>query len=274
MARKYTLFIDESGEAGVANVRTSSASGASPFMTLGGVIIANESMPMIEASLETVKAEFGKKDLHCSQLKHDQIVYFARMISQINLRLFGLISRKETLGSYKADISDSSAKYYNKCVQYLLERVGWFMKDRQINPGDLEIIFEKANFDYDQMKNFLFMCQRNPQRKNTRYLQNLDINLLRAQAKNEQPALKIADLVAHSLYKCVEGRYGIAEPRYISELSKRFFGDPKTGEVLNAGVYCVHSVEDLSLQDEVKDVLKSLTTKLPSVSASPDTGQS
>lgn len=43
--------------------------------------------------------------------------------------------------------------YYNKCAQYLLERIGWFLESRKISSSNVQIIFEKANVDYDKMKN-------------------------------------------------------------------------------------------------------------------------
>lgn len=183
------------------------------------------------------------------------------------MRLFGVISRKATLGNYRNTISDNSNKYYNKCAQYLLVRVGWFMEARKIPPENLDIIFEKANVDYDKMRSFLWTCQNNPKHAATKRLSNIVVSRIQVKKKSEEPILKVADLVAHSLYKAVEKQdknFGIPEPRYLSELAPHFFGHPKTRAVFGAGLYGVHSIEDLKVDEEVKTVLHSMKASTPS----------
>lgn len=260
MQDRFTILIDESGEAGIRKVRSESSGGASPYMTLGASLISNRSRKAIEDTLVRVSAEI-KKPLHCSQLKHYEILHFVRQVSRQKMRLFGVISRKATLGSYKSQIADDSSMYYNKCAQYLLERVGWFMESRKIAPENLDIIFEKANVDYDKMRNLLWTCQSTPKHPNTKKLQHIDICNIAVKKKTEEPLLQVADLVAHALYKCVDKQgknFGIAEPRYLRELAPHFFGDPDTQAVVNAGLYCVHSIRDLKLDSDVEEVLKGM----------------
>lgn len=261
MQDRFTIFIDESGEAGIGKIRSESSGGASPYMTLGASLISNRSRKTIEDTLEKLSADIGKNSLHCSHLKHYQLLHFVRQITQRKMRLFGVISRKATLGSYKTAIADDSSMYYNKCAQYLLERVGWFMEARKIPPGNLDIIFEQANVDYEKMRNLLWTCQSNPKHPNTRKLQHIDIRNIAVKKKSEEPLLQLADLVAHALYKCVDKQsknFGIAEPRYLRELAPHFFGHPETQTVVGAGLYCVHSVRDLNLDSEVEEVFNSM----------------
>lgn len=261
MDDRFTVFIDESGEAGIEKVRSDLSGGASPYMTLGAALISNRARNSLEGDLERIASVIGKKSLHCSQLNHFQILYFIREISKRQMRLFGVISHKETLGGYKAEIADDSTKYYNKCAQYLLERVGWFMEARKIPRENLDIVFEKANVDYDKMRNLLRACQSNPKHPVTMKLRNIDINNIKVMKKNEEPILQLADLVAHCLYKCVDRpiRYfGITEPRYLKELAPRFFGHPESHAVLGAGLYCVHSTGSLKLDPEVEEVIEKM----------------
>lgn len=266
MQEKFTIFIDESGEAGIRNIRSENSDGASPYMTLGASLISNRSRKATENTLEKIKGDIGKKSLHCSKLNHYQLLHFIREISQQKMRLFGVISRKSTLGSYKNTINDNSDKYYNKCVQYLLERVGWFMEARGIPPENLDIIFEKANVNYDKMRNLLWTCQTNPKHPATKRLQNIVISRIQVKKKNEEPLLELADLVAHSLYRAVDKRnqnFGIPEPRYIRELAPHFFGHPDTQKVVDAGLYCVHSTNDLGLDEDVENVFHALMASKP-----------
>ncbi|UXN04842.1 DUF3800 domain-containing protein [Bartonella sp. HY406] len=242
-------------------MRSESSSGASPYMTLGACLIANRDREVIENTLVEVRTQLRKKSLHCSDLNHYQIIHFTRQIIKQNIRLFGIISRKETLGGYKSRIDDNSKMYYNKCVQYLLERVGWFMESRQIPPENLDIVFEDANVDYNKMRNLLRSCQSNPRHENTQKLQYIDIKKITVKKKSEEPLLELADLVAPALYKCVDRQtkqQNILEPRYLCELAPRFFGNPKNQIVVGAGLYCVHTTRDLKLDADVETILNGL----------------
>ena len=75
-----------------------------------------------------------------------------------------------------------------------------------------------------------------------------------------------ADLVAHALYKCVDTppkQFGIVEPRYLKELSPRFFGQPHTNKIVGGGLYCVHNTNEVNLDNEVKKMLDNLCSKPP-----------
>lgn len=261
MHDRFTLFIDESGEAGIEKIRSASSRGASPYMTFGASLIQNESRKSIEEALQNIRSDIGKKTLHCSHLNHYQLLHFAREITRQKMRLFGLISRKETLGKYRSDIANDSNMYYNKCTQYLLERVGYFMECQKIAPENLEIIFEKANQNYRSMLNLLEKCQSNPLHKNTRLLKNIDLTKIKVKSKSEEPLLQLADLVSHALYRCVdkaENNHNITESRYLRELSPIFFGNPDTNMIEGAGLYCVHSINDLNLDLDVKENIKNM----------------
>lgn len=235
-------------------------------MTLGGAIIRNTDIAKIRCYLSDIQKQMGLTHLHCSRMNHYQITKYARVASKLPLRFFGVISRKETLGNYKTAIANDHTKYYNKCVQYLLERVGLFMENRGIPQQDLSIIFEKANLDYEAMKNFILQCKANPIRPNTALLQNISLADSKQKTKDEEPNLQLADLVAHALYKCVDTppkQYGIVEPRYLEELSPRFFGHPTSNKIVKGGLYCVHNTNQLRLDDNVKVILDNLHSKPP-----------
>lgn len=267
MQDRYTVFIDESGESGIERIRSDSSRGASPYMTLGAALIRNRSRKAVENSLARIRQDFEKPTLHCSHLGHYQIIHFIRKITLQKMRLFGVISRKDTLGLYKDKISSDSDMYYNKCVQYLLERIGWFMESRQIPPENLDIVFERANVDYEKMRNLLYKCQNNPKHETTKKFKFIKVSNICVKKKDEEDLLQIADLVAHALYKCVDKtqrNHGIPEPRYLRELSPYFFGHPETQAVIGAGLYCVHAASSLKLDPDVREIFDSLLANPPS----------
>lgn len=233
-------------------------------MTMGAALIINDSFEAVRETLERVRIDTGKKELHCSELNHYQKLFFIRELSPHKKRLFGVISYKKTLGDYKDAIEENGKFYYNKCAQYLLERVGWFMEANDIPPENLDIVFEKGNFDYDRMQVLLRKCQQNPARSMTARLRHIQVSNIAVKTKDEEPLLQMADLVAHALYKCVDKQdknHFIAEPRYLRELSPRFFGNPKTQAVAGAGLYLVHKMSDLNLDPEVEEVIKAMVAE-------------
>ena len=263
MTKPYSLFIDESGEAGIKRVRNGEEPGASPYMTLGAALIAENDRDEFTARLESIREEIGKKQLHCSELHHYQILHFGRRLADLDVTMFGVISRKETLGSYKDRIDGDSHKYFNKCVQYLLERVGWFMEVNNLDPSDVAIVFEKANRDYGRMENYLWRVQSHPMQPMAKKLRHLDVLSIEAREKDEEPLLKVADLVAHALFRCVDKRasnLNICEPRYLRELGPQFFGNPTNQKVGQAGLYCVHQRSHLRLDQDVDHVIAELIT--------------
>ena len=71
----------------------------------------------------------------------------------------------------------------------------------------------------------------------------------------------MADLVAHSLYKCVDkpkSCFCLTEPRYLLEFRDRFFRDKISKKVIGKGIKPVHSLKDLNLDDDIKFFLNSL----------------
>lgn len=258
----YTLYIDESGEAGIRNVRSGSSLGASPFMTLGAVLTESRRKSEIERCLQRVQKLIGKRNgLHCAQLSHSQKVFYTRSIASQPVICFGLISRKGTLGNYGNRIGHNPRKFYNKCAQYLLERVGKFLQDFAIRADDVDVVFEEGLFDYATLRAFIGICQKNPKHPDTAYLRNINIAKLKSAKKSEESLLQLADLVAHSLYQTVhksDKNHNIPEPRYLKELQHRFYADGKTGEVLSHGIKLVHELEDIKFDADVELFIRDL----------------
>jgi hypothetical protein len=61
----YSVVIDESGEAGIAKVRTADSAGASPYLTMGACVYPNTYQDKLTEELDRIKTLFKKSDLHC-----------------------------------------------------------------------------------------------------------------------------------------------------------------------------------------------------------------
>lgn len=261
----YTFYIDESGDVGTDNVRTSESSGASPYMTLGGALISADHHDILKEVLDKLSEKIKPASLHCCKLDHFQKVFFARTINQQKLTSFGMISHKDTLKEYKNSIGQDHWKYYHKCAKYLLERLGAFLKEHNIPAQDVDIIFEESNHILpDKLKNYIQICQEDPEYEQATLLQHITADKIAIRKKDEDPLLKIADLLAHSLFQCVDkrqGNYDIPEPRYLKELQDTFYADAETGAIIGYGIKPVHSLDDLSLDPEIKEFFQSFTRK-------------
>lgn len=261
----YTLFVDESGQAGITKIRSGEGGGATPYMTLGAALVPTSAAAEINAALEKIAAKIGKPTLHCKDLNHTQRVYYARSIAEERILLFGVISLKSTLGWYKDTIKGDSKRYYNKCAQFLLEKVGRFMSTNDIAASRLSICFEEGNFDYPALRSLISKCRQNPQNAETKFLSRIEPMSIYAAPKADQPLLQLGDLAAHALFKCVDktyGNFGIPEPRYLCELQRRFFSDPKTGRVEGMGNKTVHSLDAVKLDADIHQFIDGMVNSI------------
>ncbi|MEJ1993327.1 MAG: DUF3800 domain-containing protein [Maritimibacter sp.] len=262
---KYTLYVDESGQSGIKKIRSRTDGGASRYMTLAGVLIPETKKAEIRSELSQLAKEFGKHDLHCNKLNHNQIVKLAQRISRMKIMLFGVISLKETLKGYADDINNNDKYYYNKNAQYLLERVAHFMELHSLTENQLSVVFEEGNFDYQKLRSLLSLCVRNPLKPATRRLAGrVNPSAIRACPKNGDPLLQLADVVAHALYRLVDdspSTYEVKETRYISEMKARFFSEKDTGEIVGYGIFPVHYLRDIKADADVERFLRELRSK-------------
>lgn len=259
---KYTLYVDESGQSGIKKIKSDTEGGASRYMTMGGVLVPDDNRPHLRKVLAELTSAIGKADLHCSKLNHNQIVKFAQTLAKEEVVLFGVISLKETLGTYKDDIGESDKKYYNKCAQYLLEKVGLFLEQAGCTETDISIRFENGGFDYDGLRGLIYHCRKSPQHQSTKMLKNINQNSIIALAKEEEQLLQLGDLVAHALFKCVDdapSTYGVFETRYLSELRTRFFFNKTTRKICGTGVFPVHKLQHIKADAQVARFLQEFS---------------
>ena len=97
---RFTVYIDESGDAGLAKIRSGDSHGASPFFVLGATVVQHETKPRAYAKLEEIRDEIGKKKWkHATDLDHPRKVYFARQLASLNVRLFPSFQIKQPSGT-------------------------------------------------------------------------------------------------------------------------------------------------------------------------------
>lgn len=241
-----TLFVDESGDEGIHNVRSAvNQNGASPWFFFGAFLLSSENTRAAQAALRECRERITR-DIHFSSLTHEKKVFCCKKFSELPITIFGLISDKSGLdrGNYRSTLDHQ--KFYNKNAKYLLEKVGKFC---ELNNCIVDqIIFEKKNgHNYDQMRNFIRSVRDNPIYTPSRNLIHLNISKLREKTKAEEPLLKIADAISNSLFSsCTPNIYDLTEHRYIKEMKSKFFCSD-TGQILDYGLKIVPSLNALQI---------------------------
>lgn len=258
-AMSYTIFVDESGDSGIGNVRSDNGRGATQYMVIAAAALRDEAVSRAEHILREAQKKIGREWRHVTRLRHQDTVFIARKVSQIDVVLFAVISNKKTISESLKE-HWGSQEYYNKCVCYLLERVGKYMKEKS-DEGGLrhKILFEKRNHDYQKMKNYISTVRHNPIYHESKFLEYVNVDAIEIIEKGEHICLHLADIAAHSVYQCVNksnNNHNIPEPRYFLELRDRFWCN-QSGELLNFGIKPIHSLKDLRLDDEISHIIKN-----------------
>jgi len=154
-------------------------------------------------------------------------------------------------------------KFYNKCAKYLLERVGAYLSQVDRDLSEPQIVFEERNHNYDTMIRYLSKVKENPLYSESKSLKTINPFAIVKKSKDEEDLLRLADLVSHALYCCVNktpDNFGITETKYLRELSKRFAADRK-GVILGTGIKPIHKLADLELDKAVEKQLVGLRAK-------------
>lgn len=251
---KYKLYVDETGDTGLNKVRQGiDSKGATPFLVFGGCLVPISRESELRRLLSDIRSELNKKALHCTKLSHFETARFARrVLEDAGVLLFAFVSKKETLGAYQGLIAGKGQdqRYYNKCVSYFLERVGHFMIENEVQPDQMDIVFEKRDgHDYEKLRNYIRKVQRNPHDPRLgHFLAPIVPSRIVAVGKKEEDLLEFADLVAFSVSAAVtpsKANFGMPEQRYIRELKGKFFRDKETGVIGDFGlkIFKRHSSE-------------------------------
>jgi hypothetical protein len=252
----YTLFIDESGDQDLEKFRTDERQfGSDPYLIFGAALVPNSALDRTRKQLEDLLTQFGSKELHCKDLVHLKRAYFARQVAGMQVLLFGVVSKKETVGDYRKEISGEKERqnFYNKCAMYLLERVGHFMSIYGYSSDQLSVVFEKKNHDYQRMRSLLRSINETPFDERAKYLARVDPLGITAVGKKDELLLSLADLTAFSIYQSVsetKSNFMLPEQRYLKELQAKFWKNPKTGQVANHGLKYIKGPFEMRLQDD------------------------
>ncbi len=225
----FTIAIDESGQL----VTSGNAAKHNKYFTLGAIIYPTSEEKKIENLILSCKQKikYEKEILHFNEIKsHYKKIIVCRTIgtSKDKFYLFGVVSNKDTLGKYKEYIGKDYTFYYNKCLMYIFERIGYFLYRLKYTRGyniNTIIYIENININFYKTKKYLNKCKENPIRQQTKLLKYFDFSNMHMVGKKDFKTLQIADVMASALFSCLEITHiqKPGEPRYIYELRNKIY---------------------------------------------------
>lgn len=257
----YTVLIDEAGDVGLKDVKPDPSYGPTQYFCMAATIFNEDNRERIERSLEGLP--FAKDVIHASKLNHFQKVLFSRTISELPIGIVGVISNKLTLLEYLPAAKQTPTHFYNKVMQYLLERLGDCVGKSGLRNEQVRILLEARAQQYSSLMSFVNSIQRNPLDERSLPIRNIDRFSISAIDKASDKCMPISDMAAHALFSSVrrDSRlYGISESRYLGEM-KGVFMAGRAGSIVPLGIKPIHNISDLGLPVSDASFLQSLVNE-------------
>ena len=139
------------------------------------------------------------------------------------------------------------------------------MSTHSYSSSQLSIIFEKKRHDYQRMRNFVGTIRKTPFDDRANYLAYVDPRSIRAEAKNDEKLLSLADLTAFSIYQSVtqsKTNFMLPEQRYLRELKDKFWKNPKTEQVANHGLKYIKGPYAMNLNGDALKLAQKFYRKV------------
>jgi len=216
----FKAYVDESGDEGF--VFNPDGSGSRRWLVLSAVVVRRKndhSLVTLMADTRKIIKKAPKKQLHFSDLKHEQRVPYVRRIAENPLRTVSVLVHKPSI---KEPEKFQAEKFllYRYAVRFLLERVSWLCRDhRSAGEGDgkVEIIFSNRSImSYEVLRSYLRLLKEHSDPMDVRVDWSVvDPEHVFAVNHEQLAGLQVADAVASSLYYAVQpSQYGEIEEKY------------------------------------------------------------
>lgn len=176
--------------------------------------------------------------------------------------MFGVVSNKLTLGGYAPQIGQDSNKFYNKCSEYLLEKLGGFLIEENIGPESVSIIFEERNHDYSALLSYIKKVRENPLHPEAKKLSAINPFSISFEKKQKEKCFFLSDFGAHALYSCFNKsrhNFEIPETRYLQELRNVFHRDEETKKICGTGIKFIQTLSHIQADEDVNEFLRNFS---------------
>lgn len=225
----FRAYVDESGDEGF--VFNPDGSGSRRWLVLSAVVVRRKndhSLVTLMADVRKLLGKAPKKQLHFSDLKHEQRVPYVRQIAANPLRTVSVLVHKPSIQEPEKFQAEKFL-LYRYATRFLLERVSWLCRDHRgegEENGQVEMIFSNRSImSYKELRAYLQVLKEHSDPMDVRIDWSV-VDPERVSAVNHEQlaGLQVADAVASSLFYAVQpSRYGEIEEKYAGLLKPTFY---------------------------------------------------
>jgi hypothetical protein len=212
---KYYLFLDESGDHGLANIDYNF-----PVFVLSGIILSEANYQIANNSIDAIKQKFWKnktvifhsrdirkcekefKILFDLDLKKEFYRQIDRLVTQTDYNIIASAIHKE---KYIKKYGRLNEDVYEIALSFILERAVFYLDGLRTQNNQLEIIIEKRGKKEDQKleRHFDQLRTRGTFYVDSKRIANYCLNILFRDKKENINGLQLADLVAYPIARYV-----------------------------------------------------------------------
>lgn len=222
---EYIAYIDEAGDPGIKRVVPIDNVGGTEWFSLGcAVIRANreaEPVSYVNRVRALIKSS-QRPDIHYKKLQQWQRVAACAELAKENVRLFVLVSNKQSMRGYRNPNAEAvslhpNAFFYNYCIRILLERVtDWVERKSMMEfgaPRKMLLVFSKrGGHSYRHVETYAKILKLQ-QERGTLYQHHsyprftvVDPALVSVIQHDQNAGLQMADVVASAFYQAAHAR--------------------------------------------------------------------
>jgi Protein of unknown function (DUF3800) len=269
----YVVYIDESGDTGLHNVKPNSPTGATEWLVLSAFLVKIENDSKMVSWVRDAQADFtnGRRDLHYNKLLPFKKTLVCGALAKKDARCFVALSNKPNIENYKNEnLGSEKAWLYWWMTRLLLERVTEYCErhtpEKQRGINKLRIVFSRrGGLTYDDFKAYLDLLRYQSVNKLLRLNAGdikwsmIDTKEILIRDHTERAGLQLADLIAGAFYEAVERNRGGAEncdPSY-AKLLRPLMTLSGKGGIMGYSIKTMPSLWEMQLLPEQRAVFES-----------------
>ena len=240
----YIVFIDESGDDGIAKVKPLHENGSSEWLVLSAIVVRAERGKEVIVWRDEIKSNFKNHqthDIHFNRLSDAKKRYLCSYLADKPARFFAVISNKQNMQGHRnprAEKVPSRNWFYCWVIRVLMERVTqWVgahsLKEYGIKKKALFVFSNRGGMSYSQLKAYFSWLRTREEADTDRfpgYQVDWDVvstNLIRVYPHKDRAGLQLADAIAGAAFKSCDFRdTGEINTEFIERLKPRFAWHP------------------------------------------------
>ncbi|WP_114348849.1 DUF3800 domain-containing protein [Paracoccus lutimaris] len=254
MAHSFNVYIDESGDDGMAKFRgAGDGGGASNWLAVGACVVRSSRDLELVALRDRIRQECrprsSKREIHFKDFNHNQKRRACQIIAGQPLRFSCVLGLKNTPN---AGTFVQKNQLYFYLTRYLIERVSWLCRDKRPSVpegnGTAKIVFSRrGGLSYDGFRSYLELLK---DRHETQiHWPVIDIASVDAQDHSRVAALQIADCGVSAIAAAMEpDLYGNVEASYLHELAGNIYN--RRGNFASYGLKTLPPLDQANLSQQ------------------------